>query len=61
MGQYDYMISSESAKSYFNLIVDDKKEFISYSNLEHYLQLEEKDKFERWLIDNFANELCTKM
>jgi pimeloyl-ACP methyl ester carboxylesterase len=57
MGQYDYMTSSESAKSYLNLIDADKKEFISYSNSAHYPQFEEKDKFARWLIDNFANKV----
>lgn len=56
MGKYDYMTSSESAKSYFNSLLADEKEFISYSNSAHYPQFEEKDKFARWLKDKFAKE-----
>lgn len=54
MGQYDYMTSSQSAKSYFDSIVSDKKEYILYSNSAHYPQFEEKEKFAKWLISTFA-------
>lgn len=54
MGQYDYMTSAQSAKNYFDLIAADKKEYILYSNSAHYPQFEEKEKFAKWLISNFA-------
>ncbi|WP_343216329.1 alpha/beta hydrolase [Clostridium simiarum] len=49
MGEYDYMTSTKAAKSYFNNLDADKKEFIIYENSAHYPQFEEKEKFAKWM------------
>lgn len=54
MGKYDYMTSSQSAKTYFDSIAADKKEYILYSNSAHYPQFEEKERFAKWLTNTFA-------
>lgn len=54
MGQYDYMTSMNSAKTYFDQIDADKKEFITYDQSAHYPHFEEKEKFSKWMVDLFA-------
>lgn len=54
MGEYDYMTSMNSAKTYFDQIDADKKEFITYDQSAHYPQFEEKEKFSKWMVDSFA-------
>jgi pimeloyl-ACP methyl ester carboxylesterase len=54
MGQYDYMTSMKSAKTYFDQIDADKKEFITYDQSAHYPQFEEEEKFSNWMVDSFA-------
>ncbi|SES31346.1 alpha/beta fold hydrolase [Psychrobacillus sp. OK032] len=53
MGKYDYMTSSNAAKSYFDKIEADQKEFISFDQSAHYPQFEEKEKFYEWMSDTF--------
>ncbi|MCG7408309.1 alpha/beta hydrolase [Paenibacillus sp. ACRRX] len=54
MGQYDYMTSAKAAKTYFDQIKANKKEFITYGQSAHYPQFEEKEKFSKWMVDTFA-------
>ncbi|MFF2480959.1 alpha/beta fold hydrolase [Paenibacillus sp. NPDC058071] len=54
MGQYDYMTSAKAAKTYFDQMDADKKEFITYSQSAHYPQFEEKEKFASWMGSTFA-------
>lgn len=54
MGQYDYMTSAKSAKTYFDQIDADKKEFMTYDQSAYYPQFEEKEKFSKWMVDSFA-------
>lgn len=54
MGQYDYMTSTKAAKTYFDQIDANKKEFITYDQSAHYPQFEEKEKFSKWMEDSFA-------
>lgn len=54
MGQYDYMTSTTSAKTYFDQIDASQKEFITYEQSAHYPQFEEKEKFSKWMADTFA-------
>lgn len=55
MGQYDYMTSASAAKSYFDKITTStEKQFLLYNNSAHYPQLEEKEKFYKWMYDTFA-------
>ncbi|MFJ7755903.1 alpha/beta hydrolase [Peribacillus muralis] len=53
MGKYDYMTSSHAAEKYFNMIEANKKEFITFEQSAHYPQLEEKEKFYKWMCDTF--------
>ncbi|PZM66485.1 alpha/beta hydrolase [Paenibacillus dendritiformis] len=48
------MTSTKSAKTYFDQIDADKKEFITYDQSAHYPQFEEKEKFAKWMVDSFA-------
>ncbi|WP_026010968.1 alpha/beta fold hydrolase [Paenibacillus sp. OSY-SE] len=54
MGHYDYMTSTKAAKTYFDQIDANKKEFITYDQSAHYPQFEEKEKFSKWMVDSFA-------
>ena len=53
MGKYDYMTSSDAAKTYMNRIKADKKEFITFEQSAHYPQFEEKEKFYEWMTNSF--------
>ena len=53
MGKYDYMTSSNAAKTYMNMIEADKKEFIDFEQSAHYPQFEEKEKFYEWMTNSF--------
>lgn len=54
MGKYDYMTSSNAAKTYFDMIEADKKECIPFEKSAHYPQFEEKEKFYKWMCDTFV-------
>lgn len=54
MGQYDYMTSAQSAKTYLDQLDADHKEFITFEQSAHYPHFEEKEKFSKWMIDTFA-------
>ncbi|MGN7410826.1 alpha/beta fold hydrolase [Sporosarcina sp. SAFN-010] len=56
MGKYDYMTSSYAAKKYFDTILDEHKNFITFEKSAHYPQFEEKEKFNEWMSDTFINE-----
>ncbi|WMJ90638.1 hypothetical protein [Anaerocolumna sp. MB42-C2] len=47
------MTSNKAAKNYFDLIQADKKEFVPFEQSAHYPQLEEKDKFYKWMCATF--------
>ncbi|WP_314587455.1 alpha/beta hydrolase [Paenibacillus terrigena] len=53
MGDYDYETSSHAARSYFDRIEADHKEFIAFEQSAHYPQFEEKDRFYQWMCDTF--------
>ncbi|MDM5250969.1 alpha/beta hydrolase [Lysinibacillus sp. G4S2] len=53
MGNYDYQTSSNAAKTYFDMIEANKKEFITFEQSAHYPQFEEKEKFYNWMCDTF--------
>lgn len=53
MGKYDYMTSSNAAKTYFDMIESGKKAFITFDESAHYPQFEEKEKFYKWMSDTF--------
>ncbi|RKF52162.1 alpha/beta hydrolase [Bacillus wiedmannii] len=53
MGKYDYNTSFHAAKTYFDTIEADQKEFITFEKSAHYPQFEEKEKFYKWMCDTF--------
>lgn len=53
MGQYDYMTTMNAAKTYFDLIEAEEKEFIIYEHSAHYPQFEEKEKLAAWMAVTF--------
>lgn len=53
MGKYDHMTSSNAAKTYFDRIEADQKEFIAFEQSAHYPHVEEKEKFSQWMTDTF--------
>lgn len=53
MGDYDYQTSAKAAKTYFDQIEADSKEFITYEQSAHYPQFEEKDRFFKWMLTTF--------
>ena len=53
MGKYDYNTSFHAAKTYFDTIEADQKEFIIFEKSAHYPQFEEKEKFYKWMCDTF--------
>jgi pimeloyl-ACP methyl ester carboxylesterase len=55
MGKYDYMTSTNAAKTYFDSMDADSKEFIAYEQSAHYPQFEEKEKFYQWMTETFIN------
>ncbi|OQR56489.1 alpha/beta hydrolase [Bacillus sp. CDB3] len=54
MGKYDYNTSFHAAKTYFDAIEADQKEFITFEKSAHYPQFEEKEKFYKWMCDTFV-------
>ena len=54
MGKYDYNTSFHAAKTYFDTIEAEKKEFITFEKSAHYPQSEEKEKFYEWMSDTFV-------
>ncbi|ANE85567.1 alpha/beta hydrolase [Bacillus cereus] len=53
MGKYDYNTSFHAAKTYFDKIEADQKQFITFEKSAHYPQFEEKEKFYKWMCDTF--------
>ncbi|AZB42176.1 alpha/beta hydrolase [Bacillus sp. FJAT-42376] len=53
MGKYDYMTSTDAAKTYFDQLNAGKKEFITFDQSAHYPQLEEKEHFNEWMYNTF--------
>lgn len=56
MGEYDYMTSSNAAKRYFDTIEAEHKRFITFEKSARYPHLEEKEKFNEWMVDTFISE-----
>ncbi|WP_448163321.1 alpha/beta hydrolase [Bacillus mobilis] len=54
MGTYDYNTSFQAAKTYFDTIEAEQKEFITFEKSAHYPQFEEKEKFYKWMCDTFV-------
>ncbi|MCD5323302.1 MULTISPECIES: alpha/beta fold hydrolase [Pontibacillus] len=54
MGDYDYQTSSAAAKDYFDTIKAKEKGFVRFEESAHYPQIEEKETFEAWMEDTFA-------
>ena len=54
MGKYDGMTSPEAAREYLqNLEGDGEKEFVLFENSAHYPQFEEKEEFNKWMLEIF--------
>lgn len=57
MGKYDYMTSSSAAKTYFDTLQADRKEFVVFEESAHYPQFEEKNKFCEWMAGTFLQNV----
>lgn len=56
MGKYDGLTSPTQAEKYLNDIEAPKKEFILYEKSAHFPQFEEKDRFTKFMIEEFQFE-----
>lgn len=52
-GKYDYMTTANAARDYFDVLDAPIKDFIVFNESAHYPQLEEKEKFVKWLNELF--------
>ncbi|MHC0037992.1 alpha/beta fold hydrolase [Pseudoneobacillus sp. C159] len=54
MGEYDYMTSTNAAKTYFERIEAPIKDFVQFEHSAHYPQFEEKELFAEWLNQTWS-------